>query len=470
LTGSGGLFTTVGRLAGWLRNFNGILGTTAPSPSSTWGSSGTAIACLNDNVNNYVTQLQANANLASLTNNVYSQMRDQLRTGVLSYLLYAQTQSKTIVQSLASADQSPNPVIPTPTVAFQNALLYLINQMAASGTYLAPSTVSASVAAGSGNTGNGTCMASVKRGDGTNQQYLYAETVNLLCTSDSQVSTGNLNVEPFSFAGAGVAGNTLGWDWPAGSGAAGSLSAVNAANQTPNFLSNGDFETYTVANIPDGWTVVTGTPGTDFGKDTSEFYTGSSCFDFVGTGGAPNSELYFPLTGVQPDTVYFLNCWMRKANSLATGVLRLALTDATNTAVNDDAGNANSISQTLNSLTTSFAPVQAVFVTPKALPSAVRLNMKLTTGISTVGGRAAIDRMALVTPTPAYGSTRGGPRLAVFSGSTPFLVNDSFAVTVANNYSGLWQLMVWQLFDPGLYGYQFPYSGGGSAISASLIG
>lgn len=469
-TGSGGIFTTWGRLAAWLQNLNGVIGKTAPSPGSNWGASGVAINDLNDSVNNYVTQLQANANLASLTNNTYSQMRDQVRNALSSNLTIAQTNAQTILQCLASADQSPNPVIPTPAQTFQASLLYFINQFKTSTNYLAPNTVSVAVTPGGSNHGDGTCMASLKRGDGTNQMYVYAETINLTCTSDSQVSSGNLNIEPFAYSGAGTASSRLGWDWPAGSGTAGSLSAINAASQTPNFLSNGDFETYTVANIPDGWTVVTGTPGTDFGKDTSEFYTGSACFDFIGTGGAPNSELYFSLSNIQPDTVYFFNVWMRKANALATGVLRYALTDNSNTVINDDAGNANSFTQTLNSLTTSFAPVQGVFVTPKALPTGgVRLNMKLTTGISTVGGRAAIDRMALVAPTAAYGATRGGPLLAVFSGATPFLINDTFAVAVSNAYDGMWQQAVWQLLDPGQFGYQFAYSGVGSAISATLI-
>lgn len=468
-TGSGGIFTTWGRLAAWLQNLNGLLATTPPSPGSSWGVSGVAINDLADSVANYVTQLQANANISSLTNTVYSQMRDQVRTSLGSNLSIAPASARTILQALASADQSPNPVIPTPAQSFQAALLYFINQFKASTNFLAPNTVSTVVTAGSSNNGNGTLMASILRGDGTNQQYLYNETINVTCTSDSQASSGLLSQEPFSFSGAGTASSLIGWDWPAGSGASGSFSAVNAANQSPNILSNGDFETYTVANIPDGWTVVGGTPGTDFGKDVSEFFTGSASFNFIGTGGGASSELYFTLPSPQPDTVYFFNCWARKANALATGVLQIALMDNTNTVINNDAGNACSFTKILNNLTTNYAPVQGVFVTPKNLPSAVRLDLKLTTGITTVGGRASLDRMALVTPTPAYGSVRGGPLLACFSGSTKFLTNDTFAVSVNNAYDGKWQQAVWSLLDPGQFGYQFAYSGAGSAISASLI-
>src|SRR5215471_9371601 len=54
LTGSGGLFTTVGRLAGWLANFQAAIGITTPSPGSNWGATGPVIQDLNDNVNNYV--------------------------------------------------------------------------------------------------------------------------------------------------------------------------------------------------------------------------------------------------------------------------------------------------------------------------------------------------------------------------------------------------------------------------------
>lgn len=469
LTGAGGLFTTVGRLGGWLLNFNGILGKTAPSPGSAWGASGPTINDLNDNVNNYITQLQANSNLASLTNAVYSQMRDNVRSTLLGQLNFAQTQSRQVLQALASADQSPNPFIPTPTIQFQPSLLYLINQMKTpTTTFLAPAVITATVTSGTNNHGDGVCVASVLRNDGTTQQYLFNETINLLCTSDSQISSGNLAREPFSFAGANASPSFLNWDWPAGSGASGSFSAVNAAVTSPNIVSNGDFETYTVANIPDGWTVVTGTAGTDFIKDTSEFYTGAASFAFVGTGGAPLSQLYFPIPSPVPNGVYMLNCWMRKANALATGVLQFSLMDSTNTVINNDAGNPCSFSQTLSSLTTSFAAVNGTFVLPKALPSAVRLEMKLTTGISTVGGRAAIDRMALIAPTPAYGSTLAGPYLGVFSGATPFLINDSFAVAIANDYSGLWQKLVWQLWNPGQFGYQFPTTGT-TPINANLI-
>jgi len=476
-TGNGSLFKTWGHLGGLLWNVNGLLGTVAPSPGSAWGASGPTINDLNDNINNIVADFQANANIAAQTDTIYSQLRNGLRSVNQGTLNLIRTFAQNVVINLASADQVPNPLT---GLTLQQSLALAISQMKAGGFYINPSTITTTATAGGSNNGNGVLVVSPLRGDGTNQQYLYNETINLTCTSDSQLSSGTLNRETFNYASAASETTSLAWDWPLGSSSSGSLTAIDSASGSPNLITNGSFETYTIANIPDGWTYVIGAAGTDYLKNTTTVFDLAASLQIVQTAGVLLDEMYFPLTGLSPDTVYCINLWMRKTNAAETGIVRFDLYDGTST-INNDAAIANSFTQNVASLSnTAWTAVNGFFVTPKLLPATIRLRVKVTTALG--GGTNAVDgvlldRMAFVVPTPLYGSTRGGPLAALFSagsggaGTNPaskFILNDTFAVTVANNYGGKFQKLLWQLFDPASLGLQFPYTGS-TLINDNLI-
>lgn len=134
-----------------------------------------------------------------------------------------------------------------------DALKELIRQMVAGSESVDASTAAASASSVTGN-GDGVLVVSAKRVDGLASENMIAEAIRLECVSDSSPETAGFSVlgEP--------AVDLLSEEWPQGSGAGSSLTAVDAAN---SLLPNGTFEDEDDrANFPDGWVLGVGTIGT----------------------------------------------------------------------------------------------------------------------------------------------------------------------------------------------------------------
>lgn len=143
---------------------------------------------------------------------------------------------------------------PQPDNSLTTALKEVIKQMKAQGKTVKSSAVTISAAAGGSNSGDGVCLTSTKRGDGLVQENTIAETILGVAQTTSK-TTG------FQFLGQAAAQVQLGQDWPLGSGCNKSVTTIDANVQS--IVTNGGFETFTLANIPDGWTVAVGVPGTN---------------------------------------------------------------------------------------------------------------------------------------------------------------------------------------------------------------
>lgn len=72
--------------------------------------------------------------------------------------------------------------------------------------------------------------------------------------------------------------------WPDGSTASTSINVIDPDVEdttTGNLLTNSNFETWTVANIPDDWTILVGAAGTDVKKNIAVPYDSSvACLEF----------------------------------------------------------------------------------------------------------------------------------------------------------------------------------------------
>ena len=146
---------------------------------------------------------------------------------------------------------------PQADATLTTALKELIRQMTGSSESVDASTVGASASAGGSNNGNGVCVVTTKRGDGLVNENIIAETVTITCTSDQTEGQ-----EVFTAKGQASV-PSLSQDWPKGSGATASITAVNAASGSPNLISNGSFEDEDDrANFPDDWELLVGTIGT----------------------------------------------------------------------------------------------------------------------------------------------------------------------------------------------------------------
>jgi hypothetical protein len=366
----------------------------------------------------------------------------------------------------------------------EGALKELITQMVGVGSLpletaandLDASTVSATPAAATtmvgASTGNGTLMASVKRPDGRQNQLVFAEVIELFCTSDAQTS-GAGRAE--TWAGNGEPDiDLLDYRWPDGSGANFSLTTVDPSQNSAggNLLTNSDFEDWTVTNVPDNWTVTVGTPGTDILKETSIIYGthGLASLRIKGDAATLTSITQaFPTGAIKPNTVYHCNCYVKDSGAgLTAGVITFAFTDGSGTILADDAGNALSSTLAFSTTTASYLPKSFTFITPKALPTTgiIKFRIAVTT-LLTSGESIYIDDLAVAEATEAY---VGGPWLALFAGSTNPIIGDKFTVTVANDRAGTMLEYCDRFFGLKALRLQFPTdAAAGETILDSLI-
>ncbi len=339
--------------------------------------------------------------------------------------------------------------------SIQTALAEVIAQMAAAPATVKRSTVSASVAAGSVS-GDGVAVASATDPSGVPAELILPEVARLECGSAGAAT----------FTGGARQTNALNYDWPGGSGASAAVPVVGLSLGT--LLSNGGLDTYTVANIPDGWTVVTGTPGTDLASDAATVYgTSANSLKFIA--GSTLTEIAQQVS-LSQRTAYLCSAWVRTSGSGASGgVLALDLDNGSGTVVADDAGTNNTASTTLSGLTAAtWTLITAVFRTPRILPVTPRLRIRLTTALS--GANLNIDRVLLSPMTRAY---PGGPVVGIHAGDTPFQTGDYWAVTAANNRGGAsdnatFQALFDRLFGMSSYNLILP-SAGSPSIADSLI-
>lgn len=164
---------------------------------------------------------------------------------------------------------------PQPNDTFLTALNELIKQMEDNSESVDASTVTASVSADAGNTGDGVVIASIKRGDGRNQENMLAEDIEGVALNSGLAASiqfsGESSVSKLSAA------------WPKGSGTGLSVTATDAAS---SLLANGDMEDEDdVDNAPDEWVVSVGTIGTTIKMTDVEVQT-------VEIGGSPTGGHY----------------------------------------------------------------------------------------------------------------------------------------------------------------------------------
>lgn len=450
LSGSGGLFTRLGKIGKVLRAVNTYQDSSLATPGAEIIAQYDAERDLQATVQPALTAGQNSA--AGIASQLQSLARSTLGRMVYNDTGQSQTDYKACLEEL-------------------------IAQMVSSGDDVEACTVTASAAADAGNTGNGVLVVTTTRYDGREQENLFQETASVVCVSDSQTGGATAGRESFRFTGDEAISSAFSWEWPGGSGASNSLLCVDATqdNASGNLLTNSDFEDFT-ANVPDNWAVLSGTAGTDFQKSTASFYDGLASLQFIGgTGATPSLAQVFDdsTTGtggnVLPLAVYVWNLFVRCDVLPAAGTLTIDLVDGTNTTIQDDQGVNQTTSITLSGVTTSYVAHGGSFRLPKAAPSTVKLRVRLSVALS-AGSNCFVDHLALATGTLLY---PGGPYASMFSGATAFIAGDHFTLTTTNDrasatYNSTFQTLFDRLFGMRQYDLLLPSSGAPS-IADTLI-
>jgi hypothetical protein len=394
-----------------------------------------------------------------------------------------------ILQNLVTADN------PTYGTSLPLALFYLNQQMQAQGASVQSCTVTEATLADPANVGNGNLVVVLTRADGLLFQNVVAEPTTLAITADSYTGGATRGQEPWAFAGkpnvsslnTGVRVGLWDWDWPQGSGVTttGACVAANAYSQSNgNLLTNGDWLTWTGSPAaPNNWNLVVGTWGTSIQQESVNILGGTYSVRF--NAGATLNELTQQFsssttTGASagtgaaapPYTTITANLWLKAAGVISGGVMTVKLVDGSGTTINDQAGTPNSTTIALTAHSTSWVAHEVTFRLPIILPSAVRLDIKITTALA--GANLYMDWVAAAVPTNLY---PGGPNVTLYSNpAAPFEAApdpDAYTLTFTNNrggatYGATWQTLISRLFQtPGLI---LPYSGAPTILDTLITG
>jgi hypothetical protein len=401
--------------------------------------------------------------------------RDSVRTSLAAWKNELRTIASNTVIETAHAD------VTLVSKDIATALRELIKQMAGAGSVYSPDddvdapTVSATVTASSANTGTGVVVASVVRADGRANELVFAETIEVAVASDAGAGA-TARSETATVKGEVPVGDPLDQAWPAGSGGSASLFAADAAlDATRNLLYNSDFESFTTTNQPDYWgSALVGTYGTTILEEATVVLRTGKSLEFVGDGGGTLSSVAqsFAATSLavgtsgttstlKPNTVYAVNCWMRKSAGLLAGAMQLRLLDSSNAQTADDAATNNLVTVAHGALSSgAWTAVNGFFRTAKTVTSttAYKLNVRVSTAL-TSGESVYVDDLAMVEATQVY---TGGPYVALFAGATNFLVGDLFAVAIANDRAGTFQEAFDRMFGMRALGLQLPSDASGT--------
>lgn len=456
LTGAAGLFTRIGHIGGFLNTINTHRGPTALAHNVTIEG-------------DYPSNAQPELADGLWSNFAGYQAGHSSFTGTLQAL----AESVVITTMVSNAD--------LPDERLETALIELIDQMDRQLDSVSQATVAVAWSADTANSGNAVLVLSTTGLTGLTRRNLLQETLTLTCDADV-VAGATEGEESLALVGEIEEGDALSHDWPAGSGAAASLTAVSPAGGV-TLLANGDFETWSAGATPvlSDWTIGVGTNGLHVKKETSSLYAGSAALQFFGADSSTLTAVYQTLAAangneLRPFTQYAFNAWIKAAGIFepgGQGVLRFALKQPDGTTiVADAAGTPNAVTFSLPGgvYEDDFVQVSGSFRTPETVSGVltstdVRFYVELSTALN-VGASVVIDHLTFSEMTEMY---PGGPFLTVCAGSDRLVTGDKFTIDVTNGATvATFQRLFDRLFGMRDLGLQLP-SSGSPTISDNLI-
>lgn len=389
------------------------------------------------------------------------QSGDRAHNGVAAALRAA---AESLVVYMTNADA------PLVSRTVDEALRRLVAAFKAGGYYFDANTVSGTPTQTS-LTGTGLVVVDVKDGDGYPLQNLLAETLRIRV-----IETTTAGAEVLEVLGEEAESDRLSSRWPKGSGSRARYTSIAAGND--GVITNGDFETFTVANTPDDWTLEVGAAGTDFYSEGSTVYEGAKALKIAGDG-STLPRLKQELSGLAVKQPYAVVVALRMSAAPSTGVLTLDVHNGTGV-ITDEKGTSQATTIDLTTLGTSYVLKSFVFRLPDPLPANVYLRLHTSTAIET-GKNLFVDSVRIIRMTkPAVGSPGNVPNIAIASGAVAWSGDDGapdgstvFKIVTANNRASKWLLYLDRLFDLGANGLRFPVTGDAGAstlVNDSLIG
>lgn len=316
-----------------------------------------------------------------------------------------------------------------------------------------------SVTAGGTNTGNGTVIVDMLSTWNENNQNI-PDGCDYWAVCEADAITGGMNEhqELFSISSsfAGKYDGIYVCHYPAADGTGntgGGNRLQNEDGTTPGSGGNSDYtiswENFT-SDTPDGWTVDVGSAGTQVNEESTEYYFGSKCLEFLGDAGSTLTAIsqsaydFFGATAggstvveeaLSPLAHYLIGVYCKSHASMAAGVFEFKMTGTGYTAGSTEKATYDFTSGALTSWTFKHGIVQM----PRSIPSDVAVSLALTTALTNTREAwfdgAVFAKMHYI---PAFGQN-----VAIIAGSTAFVYHhedsERFIWTSSNDWAGLFQ-------------------------------
>jgi hypothetical protein len=186
--------------------------------------------------------------------------------------------------------------------------------------YVAPCTLSVSATPNAANSGTGPVVVTFYNDDSFRAQNMMAETGLLQITRSAAADGGNAGQEPWSFSGDYAASDPLAYDWPLGSGASAAGNAIDSQVSGANLLQNGGFETWSATDQAANWTYANGVVTTDWAREASVVHRGAYSLRLKGNGSLVH-RFGQQLTGMRADRIYAFNLYARATASASLTVV-----------------------------------------------------------------------------------------------------------------------------------------------------
>lgn len=217
----------------------------------------------------------------------------------------------------------------------------------------------------------------------------------------------------------------------------GNAGAVTIPCDNSGTLITNFFENFT-ANVPDGWTAVTGAAGTEFQLNAvaATVMRGTNSLRIQGT-----TELTFPiasLTGLASRQMLLLSVWLLKGTGTTTGTYKFQMTGTGMATQETSAFNATDLSTTVWEEKTLHLKV------PGTIPSDLKIKV-ISTTVDTTDG-IYLDGGCL--QPYVYWAGLG---FAATLGPTDTILGDRYSLTIANDKAGA--LQTWMA---RAHGFQLP--------------
>lgn len=275
----------------------------------------------------------------------------------------------------------------------------------------------------------------------TSELVCTSETMTLTATTDSG-SGATEGAESFSVVGGQKSRQPYDWktlnadgDDIEGSGTGPNIKTLNGYG----FIQNGEFETWTVTNIPDNWSILTGVVTTNFLREASSVKRGTYALAIKGDGSTANLEITQDMSnrGLVANKSYLVAVWVKGQASTAAGTLVISFTGT-----GYSAGTNEKISMNAAALSaaTSYGVQYFQVNMPTIIPFDFKLSLKIT-GTLTNAKNVFLDGLCV-------GDTiyHGGVGMGVIAGGTPVRKNDRYTLAVTNASDAKFQTMLRKFF------------------------